>query len=384
MCTGIALPNATLNTFAYDADLVRRQAEDSEGLRKFVNDEQNVLIETDSGGTTQAAYTLEPAFYGNLVSQRRSGATAWHLYDALGSTDRLTDSSQAAVATYIHTAFGVPKATTGNHPNCLRFGGRVGYRFEQDTQLYDLRRRKYRASRGQMISADPLRSDACAYAYVGNDPGSALDPSGLYRADVHRGDTTTLANRAKVVRTINGCPYVIEFTPSVAGIIGWADILVDYSTAPGGAYHFTPGLYGGTRQQKAAEELAIARQADSFSDCAMAYTGLGRSIHPKQDDWGHLDLTPCEHLHAGNDPYVDERNRDRGRLRGRVPWRGPRWAWLLCRNSNPREWDWPMGSSRHSSCLNATCAALYDWLNTAQHCFNKRKVSATYQPPRCP
>ena len=36
MCLGIALPNATLNTFAYDADLKRRQEDDSAGVAKFI------------------------------------------------------------------------------------------------------------------------------------------------------------------------------------------------------------------------------------------------------------------------------------------------------------------------------------------------------------
>lgn len=88
-----------------------------------MHDENNVLLETNSGGTTQAAYSLEPAGYGNLISQRRSGATAFHHYDALGSTDRPTDASEAELASYVNTAFGVPKAATGNHPNRLRFVG---------------------------------------------------------------------------------------------------------------------------------------------------------------------------------------------------------------------------------------------------------------------
>jgi len=76
MCVGIALPSGALNTFAYDGDLKRRQAQDSAGLARFINDVDNVLSETDSGGSTQVAYTIEPIQYGNLISQRRSGATS--------------------------------------------------------------------------------------------------------------------------------------------------------------------------------------------------------------------------------------------------------------------------------------------------------------------
>jgi hypothetical protein len=40
-------------------------------------------------GVTSASYMLQPVGYGNLLSQRRSSATQFHLFDALGSTGRL-------------------------------------------------------------------------------------------------------------------------------------------------------------------------------------------------------------------------------------------------------------------------------------------------------
>jgi len=55
--TGAELPDATLNTITYDGDGKRRQYEDSAGLRKFVWDGENILLQTDSGGTTNRDYT---------------------------------------------------------------------------------------------------------------------------------------------------------------------------------------------------------------------------------------------------------------------------------------------------------------------------------------
>ncbi len=181
MCTGIALPAGTLNTFAYDADLVRRQAEDSDGLVKFINDMQNVLAETDSGGTTQVAYTLDPQLYGNLISQRRSGATSWHLFDALGSTERLTDSSEAAQVQYLHKAFGLTSVLSGSSPNRHTWIGRLGYRWEPDAELHDVRRRKYKATRGRWESKDPdmIGRSVNSYLYSWNNPANRLDPTGL-------------------------------------------------------------------------------------------------------------------------------------------------------------------------------------------------------------
>ena len=39
-------------------------------LRKSVWDNQDVLLETDDGGTTQVAYTVSPALYGEVLAQR--------------------------------------------------------------------------------------------------------------------------------------------------------------------------------------------------------------------------------------------------------------------------------------------------------------------------
>ncbi|GEM_PF-6466754 len=161
----------------------KAKAEDSAGLAGFINDEQNVLLETDSGGATQVAYTLEPASYGNLISQRRGGDSAWHLFDALGSTERLTDPSQAALALYLHTAFGVPKAATGDHPNPYRWIGRLGYRWEGDTGQYDVRRRRVDALRGRWLTGDPLRLGRNWYAYASARPTAYADVTGLAATD---------------------------------------------------------------------------------------------------------------------------------------------------------------------------------------------------------
>ena len=199
MSTGIVLPNSSRNTFAYDADLKRRQAQDSDGTAVFVNDLENVLLETNNAGGTQVAYTLEPAGYGNLLSQRRSGATAFHYFDALGSTDRLTDADEDELASYVNSAFGVPLAATGNHPNRLRFVGRLGYRWEPDASQYDVRRRRYAAARGEWISRDPAASVPGGYVYATDNPGNRDDPSGLICQASHFGTQLDVGSCAESI-----------------------------------------------------------------------------------------------------------------------------------------------------------------------------------------
>ena len=59
-------------------------------LRNFIWDGESILFQTDSNGTLNRDYTYHPQLYGELVGQSRF----FHHYDALGSTDRLTDASQ--------------------------------------------------------------------------------------------------------------------------------------------------------------------------------------------------------------------------------------------------------------------------------------------------
>ena len=54
--TLVALSGGTLNTMTYDGDGKRRQYEVSAGLRKFVWDGENILLQTDAGGTTNRDY----------------------------------------------------------------------------------------------------------------------------------------------------------------------------------------------------------------------------------------------------------------------------------------------------------------------------------------
>ena len=82
-------------TMTYDSDLMRRKREDGASTAKYVWDGAQVLLDTDAADATVARYTLAPFGYGDLVSQRRSNASALYHFDALGSTRALTDSSEA-------------------------------------------------------------------------------------------------------------------------------------------------------------------------------------------------------------------------------------------------------------------------------------------------
>jgi len=90
--TCVWLPSGIRNTMVYNADGLRVRKDDSAGTSKLVWDAENILLETDAADATQALYTLQPATFGNLLSQRRNTTSSFFHFDALGSTAGLTAS----------------------------------------------------------------------------------------------------------------------------------------------------------------------------------------------------------------------------------------------------------------------------------------------------
>jgi len=167
-----------VNTFTLDGEGKRRRLEDSAGLRNLLWDRENIVVETDSNQATVARYTLAPQLYGELVSQRRAGATSFHHFDALGSTSKLTDASQSPLAAYLYRAFGQQSILSGSSANPFTFVGRVGYYRQPDCQDYWVRARIMRPSTGRWLSRDP-EPRLEGYQYSHNRPCTLTDPSGL-------------------------------------------------------------------------------------------------------------------------------------------------------------------------------------------------------------
>jgi RHS repeat-associated protein len=174
---GAELPDATLNTMSYDGDGKRREMEDSDGSHDLVWDGENILLDLDTS-STRAAYTHAPMGFGELVSQRRSAASAFHHYDGLGSTDRLTDSSENTSISYLYKAFGEQSVLSGSHDNPFGWVGRLGYYRQGDLDNYWLRARTYSHASGRFLSRDPM-PNGNLYLYPGNSPVVLVDPSGM-------------------------------------------------------------------------------------------------------------------------------------------------------------------------------------------------------------
>ncbi len=183
--TLVEAPSNVVNTMTYRADGLRVEKEDGTSTSKFIWDGQNILTETDGNDDTQAVYTLKPAAYGNLLSQRRKEGELWvpHFFhfDALGSTSELTDINESASDSYIYRAYGKQVANIGNTINPFRWVGRLGYFEDAELEQYYVRARHYSPGLARWLSEDPIgyESGVNRYAFCSANPIKWSDPLGL-------------------------------------------------------------------------------------------------------------------------------------------------------------------------------------------------------------
>jgi RHS repeat-associated protein len=179
--TTVLLSTGIRNTFMYNGDGQKIQRQASSGTKKLIWDCRNILLETDQNNVTQVVCTLEPVTFGNLISQLIGGSAAYLLFDALGSTDRLTDGAGNITDSYVYKAFGSLAATTGTTTNPYKYIGRQGYYYDSDLSSYAVRARQYDPALGRFTSRDPhpARDQVADYQYVGNNSTNLIDPSGL-------------------------------------------------------------------------------------------------------------------------------------------------------------------------------------------------------------
>jgi RHS repeat-associated protein len=202
--TAVLLPDLSRVTLTYNGEQRRVTKETDAATQKFVYDGENLLHVTDESDLTQAVYTLDPRQYGLLVSQRQNDGgwqTLYHHFDALGSTDALTDASEVVTDTYTYYAFGELKTSTGTTANPCTWVAEVGYWKDTDLDRFHLGAREYEPEQARFISKDPLgvEPDPNVYRYLENAPVNRSDPSGMEFQPPARPDPKKIADLEKEI-----------------------------------------------------------------------------------------------------------------------------------------------------------------------------------------
>jgi len=215
--TRVALPSGVVDSFTYNGDGQRVQKQDLTGTTNHVWDGENIILETNASNIIQAVYTLQPLYYGNLISQSRGGVDSFYLFDALGSARELVSGTGSIADTYLYDSFGNLILVSGSTVNPFRYVGRLGYYFDIDLSTYSLRARSYNPQAGRFIARDPLFiGGRNAYSYAANQPVSAIDPGG----------TLTITPVEEVLGDLNcgtkpSVTWDITVKPSVRPCQGW-------------------------------------------------------------------------------------------------------------------------------------------------------------------
>jgi RHS repeat-associated protein len=150
---------------------------------------------TSTGLTYSRHYVPTPGGSTIVVSRNSDGSatTTYLLPDHLGSSDTFLDESGATVARASYTAFGSRRGSNwnaGTAPDWLGIAnttrqGFTGHETLDNVGLVHMNGRVYDPTLGRFLSADPLLADPGdsqslnPYAYVGNRPLNATDPSGM-------------------------------------------------------------------------------------------------------------------------------------------------------------------------------------------------------------
>ncbi|MGE0538409.1 MAG: RHS repeat domain-containing protein, partial [Pirellulales bacterium] len=161
----------------------------------YLWDGENVFWQTNDVVAAVWRYTLEPAGYGNLLSEILGGFNAERFYhfDGLGSTARLSlPNDTVAGSNMTYQAFGQPQQS-GDQFTPYRWLGQLGYDFQiiplggyalsyYDYANWYVRQRYLDRWTVRWSSRDPLWDDPRGnlYSYVANVPTVFSDPSGQF------------------------------------------------------------------------------------------------------------------------------------------------------------------------------------------------------------
>ena len=229
-----------------------------------VTDVNRSLPDVLTDGTLKYVYGL-----GLTYAVDTSGTVQVYHTDGLGSVRAITDGTGTLIQTYQTDEFGVPTQTQGSSSQPFQFTGEQ----RDATGLIYLRARMYDPTIGRFLMRDPLVGTIQSpfslhrYTYVGNNPVSATDPSGL-KAQLLR----QFQQGVQYEYTIQACRTVLVVVPDcwnvtvVNNVQGPLKSQVEGIAGPGGTITLSDALIVSSTEVSRgsaleAHELGHANQA---------------------------------------------------------------------------------------------------------------------------
>ena len=167
--TGVTLPSGASSIFAYDVDGTRVRTTDSRGTLSQVYINGSLYLESSTAG--------QQNYYTPGIGQVVNNVSTMFLADAQGSTVGLSGSA-GGVTAYEYDAWGNKLIGPAAWQTPFTYVGKEGYVSDPDTGLMKLGCRYYDPTIGRFITKDPKRDGLNWYAYCGDDPVNAADPTG--------------------------------------------------------------------------------------------------------------------------------------------------------------------------------------------------------------
>jgi RHS repeat-associated protein len=173
----VRLNGAVTATYGYDGLGRRVRRAGAAATEHYLYDGDDLLLDLNGTGGVAAEYR----YYDGIdrpLSMVRGSARYSFAIDPQGSVLAVVDGTGAPVNRYRYSPFGVAETATETVVNRLRYAGRE---WDADAGMYYLRNRWYDPALQRFASEDPIGVEGGLnlYAYTGNNPVNATDPTGL-------------------------------------------------------------------------------------------------------------------------------------------------------------------------------------------------------------